>query len=135
MLLYEAELVKVPLEEGELLLLVLRICGLNDGVVMLPEVVQLDLEFDDLKKGKTRCPRSAHERENTTTGRVAHLLASVLKISHQAPLRALEVGELHGDGLPCSLEVLRALLQILAPLHSGGRDGEGTLELLVDAFE
>lgn len=49
LLLNERELVQVPLEERHLLLLVLGVGSFDDRVVVLAKVVQLDLEFDDLK--------------------------------------------------------------------------------------
>lgn len=50
LLLNERELVQVPLEERHLLLLVLGVGSFDDRVVVLAKVVQLDLEFDDLKR-------------------------------------------------------------------------------------
>lgn len=89
LLLNEAELIEVTLEEGHLLLLRLGVGGLDDGVVVLPKIIQLDLKLDDLEMMEF-VSASLDQRGEAKPMRY-DLLASVLQVAHEAPLRALEI--------------------------------------------
>jgi hypothetical protein len=58
---------------------------------------------------------------------ITNLLAAVLEIAYKPFLQALELGDLQGQALACSLKVLRALGQILATFYTGRCGSKGTL--------
>lgn len=55
LLLNKCELLKITLEESHLLLLSLAIAIANDVVVLLFDLIELDLEFNNLRHERNEC--------------------------------------------------------------------------------
>ena len=99
LLLHVIECVQVVFQEFQFPLLRSRIRGACDDFVLLPDVVQLHLELDDL------VPPSNRVLDNSGVLLLTHLLTAVLKIFHQAFLDNVEFAKLKFVALAYPLEL------------------------------
>lgn len=91
----------------------------NDVVVLLLDLIQLDLEFDDLPQCREYWLAQHDE--------LFHLFTAVRQIPHERLLDTLKFCKLNIDRLAGALQVLGAFGQALATLDACRRHGESTL--------
>lgn len=124
LLLHDRELVEIARQKVHLALLRLAVRVLGEVAIVLASLVQRDLEFDHLA---ITFPVSSPVKL-TWRDPAFYLFASVLQVSHQTLLHRVKVGQLLGDGLVLSLEVLCRFLQVPAAFDTGRRDLERSLQ-------